>query len=253
MKIEFFYFLVCMQIPRLFFQWNDKPLGKRKKFIYQIISSALIEVLLLLPLISFNNLTIFAIFLTVFHSLQLIKVENQKYILKRLIEFLFLFIVASFLFGIYSDIFTFNDFAKTGTYFLIENNVLFFPTTSVKSIKTLIVCLFGIITLVNEINNVIRFILSLIKTEPLNRQKKVDNEELYRGKIIGVIERVLFFFFVITNNYGSIAFILAAKGFTRYKELDDKNFAEYVLIGTLLSSALSIFWAVYINHIIKTM
>lgn len=250
MKIEFFYFLVCMQIPRLFFQWNDTPLRKRK-FFYQTINSALIEVFLLLPLITFNNLPIFAIFLIVFHSLQLIKVDDQKYILKRLIEFLFLFIVASFLFGKYSDIFTFNDFAKTLIYFLIENNVLFFSTTTVQSVKILIVYLFGIITLVNEINNVIRFILGLIKTEPLNSQKKVDNEELYRGKIIGVIERVLFFFFVITNNYGSIAFILAAKAFTRYKELDDKNFAEYVLIGTLLSSALSIFWAVYINQIIK--
>ena len=34
--------------------------------------------------------------------------------------------------------------------------------------------------------------------------------------------------------------MLAAKGFTRFKELDDRDFAEYVLIGTLLSSSLAI-------------
>ncbi len=80
---------------------------------------------------------------------------------------------------------------------------------------------------------------------------EIDKQELNRGKIIGVIERNLFFFFVMTGNYTSIAFILTAKGFTRFKELDDKNFAEYVLIGTLLSSALSIFWAFFIKEIIN--
>lgn len=44
----------------------------------------------------------------------------------------------------------------------------------------------------------------------------------------------------MTNNYGSIAFILAAKAFTRFRELEDRDFAEYVLIGTLLLSEITI-------------
>ena len=33
---------------------------------------------------------------------------------------------------------------------------------------------------------------------------------------------------------------MAAKGLTRFKELENRGFAEYVLIGTLLSSSLAI-------------
>jgi len=55
---------------------------------------------------------------------------------------------------------------------------------------------------------------------------------------------------VLTKNYGSIAFILAAKAFTRFRELENRDFAEYVLIGTLLSSSLSIFWAYFIRTLV---
>ena len=35
-------------------------------------------------------------------------------------------------------------------------------------------------------------------------------------------------------------FVLAAKSFARFKELDKREFAEYVLIGTLISMILAI-------------
>jgi len=105
---------------------------------------------------------------------------------------------------------------------------------------------------VNELNHFIRFILANIKAEPVtgNDIKEKDQAELNRGKIIGLIERILFFFFVLTGNYGSIGFILTAKGITRFQELNNKDLAEYVLIGTLLSSSLSIFWAFLISGIL---
>ena len=102
--------------------------------------------------------------------------------------------------------------------------------------------------LVNEWNNLIRYILGIIKTEPhKNKELDPDDKELGKGKIIGIVERIMFFFFVITGNYASIGFILTAKGITRFKNLDKRDFAEYVLIGTLLSSAISIFWAYIIK------
>ena len=48
------------------------------------------------------------------------------------------------------------------------------------------------------------------------------------------------FYFILNGEISSIAFIVAAKGFTRFKELDDRLFAEYVLIGTLLSTLLAV-------------
>jgi hypothetical protein len=51
---------------------------------------------------------------------------------------------------------------------------------------------------------------------------------------------VLLYSFVLQGQYGAIGFILAAKAFTRFKALDDRPFAEYVLIGTLLSACLAL-------------
>ncbi len=40
---------------------------------------------------------------------------------------------------------------------------------------------------------------------------------------------------MLQGRYAAIGLMLAAKSFARFKETDDRDFAEYVLIGTLLS------------------
>ena len=85
-----------------------------------------------------------------------------------------------------------------------------------------------------------RFSIGIDKLTTNIQEKNKDTIELKRGRIIGIIERILMYYFVIEGNLTSIGFILAAKSFTRFKELNDKDFAEYVLIGTLLSAFLAI-------------
>jgi hypothetical protein len=64
----------------------------------------------------------------------------------------------------------------------------------------------------------------------------IDRQEYNTGRVIGILERWLMYLVVLsTNNLSAIAFIIAAKGLARMKQLDDKTFAEYMLIGTLLS------------------
>ncbi len=60
-------------------------------------------------------------------------------------------------------------------------------------------------------------------------------KELKAGRVIGMLERSIIYLMVMSNNYTAIGFIVAAKAFTRFKELDKREFAEYVLIGTLIS------------------
>ncbi len=55
------------------------------------------------------------------------------------------------------------------------------------------------------------------------------------GAIIGNIERILSAIFLATGNIASIALIYTAKSIARFKQMEDKNFAEYYLIGTLFS------------------
>lgn len=61
-----------------------------------------------------------------------------------------------------------------------------------------------------------------------------------RGKLIGYIERLLVITLTLIGAYPSIAFIIAAKSIARFKQLDDRNWAEYFLLGTLTSILLGL-------------
>jgi len=69
------------------------------------------------------------------------------------------------------------------------------------------------------------------------------------GRYIGILERIAITTLVIFNQYSAIGFILAAKSIARFKELDDRKFAEYYLIGTLMSSLFALAVGLLIIHI----
>jgi hypothetical protein len=103
--------------------------------------------------------------------------------------------------------------------------------------------LFGLLVSANEANLVIRAVFDRLDLKPRSLPAGggvVDVGEFNRGRVIGILERVLLYAFVLQGQYGAIGFVLAAKAFTRFKALDDRPFAEYVLIGTLLSACLAL-------------
>ncbi|UJL46059.1 DUF3307 domain-containing protein [Virgibacillus sp. NKC19-16] len=55
------------------------------------------------------------------------------------------------------------------------------------------------------------------------------------GRYIGILERILIMIFVVNESLTGIALLVAIKSITRFKQFDDKRFAEYYLVGTLLS------------------
>jgi hypothetical protein len=63
---------------------------------------------------------------------------------------------------------------------------------------------------------------------------------LSRGLLIGVLERALALTLVLIGQLGALGLILAAKALARFRALDDRDFAEYVLIGTLASILLAL-------------
>lgn len=60
------------------------------------------------------------------------------------------------------------------------------------------------------------------------------------GAIIGKLERVLILTLGIMGLFSSIAIVLAAKSLARFKQLEDIDFAEKYLVGTLLSMIFAI-------------
>lgn len=112
-----------------------------------------------------------------------------------------------------------------------------FVVLGVMSGATLMKTLFGFLLLTNEINVLIRMVFQAVGIEPTKaRTKAIDVKEFNAGRVIGFLERWLIYLVVLsTNDLTAIGFIIAAKGLARMKQLEDKDFAEYMLIGTFLS------------------
>lgn len=68
-------------------------------------------------------------------------------------------------------------------------------------------------------------------TSPLPNDPQYDS-----GKMIGYLERLIVFGLLLYGEFGAIAFVLTIKSIARAKSIEgDPNFAEYYLIGTLMS------------------
>jgi hypothetical protein len=89
-----------------------------------------------------------------------------------------------------------------------------------------------------------------------NWDKDIDKENKKKslksaGRNIGILERVLVFTFVILNQWSAIGFLIAAKSAFRFGDLSEaknRKLTEYMLIGTLLSFGLAMFFGlVYIK------
>ncbi len=76
------------------------------------------------------------------------------------------------------------------------------------------------------------------------------------GKCIGIFERMLILTFVLSQQFGAIGFLIAAKSILRFNNKDEERArkeTEYVLVGTLISYAFSIFTGILVNYIIKNL
>jgi hypothetical protein len=60
------------------------------------------------------------------------------------------------------------------------------------------------------------------------------------GRCIGIIERGLILTLTLNNSLTAVVFVFTAKSIARFSELNDRDFAEYYLVGTLLSTALAV-------------
>lgn len=103
-----------------------------------------------------------------------------------------------------------------------------------------------------EANLVVRWIIELLELKPLATDRDRANTatsnaqedaaavaEYNRGRVIGTLERIAVYVLVIHDQYEALGLVLAAKGLARFNNLDDRDFAEYFLIGTFLSVVLA--------------
>lgn len=66
------------------------------------------------------------------------------------------------------------------------------------------------------------------------------------GKYIGILERLLAFFFIINGHWTALGFLITAKSVFRFgdlKESRNRELTEYILIGTLVSFGIAVLTA----------
>lgn len=80
-----------------------------------------------------------------------------------------------------------------------------------------------------------------------NASQNTQEKDAPVGSIIGKFERILTVILVLFDEIGAIGFVLAAKSLARYKQLDDKKFAEKYLVGTLSSTTIAIIVALLLK------
>ncbi len=70
------------------------------------------------------------------------------------------------------------------------------------------------------------------------------------GKKIGQVERAIILTLALMGEFGAISFVFVAKSMARFEQLKERHFAEYYLLGTLLSIFFALATAILIQGII---
>ena len=190
-------------------------------FIYFIIFVAILS-----PIFEIKKIILFSLIISASHFfINFIKNKLEKIFPQRRLQFLF---------------FSFNQllhFIVILIFYSILNlenftSQLYIDLKDCEYFKTFILYITVFSIILDPASVLIRklFISISPKTYP-----KAYSEELKAGNIIGKLERTIIAILLLNNQFGLIGFVLTAKSIARFKQMEDKNFAEKYLIGTLTS------------------
>ncbi|MDD3925251.1 MAG: hypothetical protein PHT33_01180 [bacterium] len=241
MNVQFLYSLNVVMISRLFLLFRDSPLSVRDTALMIFIQ--LVGIMLL----AISYKTALLMLLLVLIGIVLYRFDKQSD--GACGPRMFSLALYALVFGIFTSssvsVHFNSELARyatwLGKYFLMAGLLENVDGHAFNSYLT------GLLLATSEANLLVRYIFGTLDMVPGTKDKarKIDRHEYKAGRIIGVLERFLVYIFVLRGQFAAIGFIMAAKGFTRFKELDSRPFAEYVLIGTLLSVSLALLAALF--------
>ncbi len=122
---------------------------------------------------------------------------------------------------------------------LYENPLIihFFDTLGISGYKIL-TWLVAILLIHRPANITISKLLAIFRPESSPGDKDKSNSA---GKLIGTIERIIILILISIGEYSAIGLVLTAKSIARYDKISKvKDFAEYYLLGTLISTMIVI-------------
>lgn len=97
---------------------------------------------------------------------------------------------------------------------------------------------FGLILLILHTPTNILIQKTLSEYRPKEKNTDIIKNDSKAGRRIGTLERIIMLLFISMNQYAAMGLVLTAKSIARYDRIaKDEKFAEYYLLGTLLSTA----------------
>ena len=113
----------------------------------------------------------------------------------------------------------------------------FFYVVNISEIQMLI-WLLAVLIVHKPANIAISKLLMIYKPES---REVGENNESKAGRFIGTVERIIMLILLYIGQYSAIGLVLTAKSIARYDRISkERDFAEYYLLGTLISTVIAI-------------
>jgi hypothetical protein len=243
-------------------QWDQlvylKNSRKLKGFFYHGMILFILQTLLLFTLYSAASAVLFSLIVTLVHLL--IDYGKEFISSKRAIGKLIIFVgdqVLHILIILFlSSWFSLNAHSFLTDLFVnivpVQLSLLFFNRLLTALIILIYLCFGGAILIRLTLDVIYRHVdnyMQAIAPEDLHKRDPI--KEVRVGKYVGIMERSILFIFLINGEFSAVGFVIAAKSLTRFNQLSHKNFAEYYLIGTLLSILLTVLGVLLYQQILQ--
>lgn len=230
--LSFSNLFTILMIPHIlgdFYFQTDKISSKKEKELKWVIYHSVIYGIVNVSFIKFIFKTIdfnIIAFLIVSHAI----IDILKYYFISKPTSINIFVIDQFLHLLFIFI-TFCCLNKGISFIFNEYITQLFSILNI-SLFEVCSCVLKILLIHKPINIFIAFFM-----KPYKKSNKENKDEIKAGRIIGTLERMIMLFFINIGQYSSIGLVLTAKSIARYDKISkSQSFAEYYLLGTLLST-----------------
>ena len=190
-------------------------------FIYFIIFE-----IVLLPILQFKKLFLLGVIISVLHFLiNFTKNKLEKSFPQRRLQIWIFSINQLIHFVILIGIYYIFNLANS-----VSN--LYINLEGYENFKTIILYI-SVFSIIYEPASV--FIRKLFTSISSKTYPKTNLEELKAGNIIGKLERIIIAILLLNNQFGVIGFVITAQSINRFQQMENRDFADKYLIGTLTS------------------
>lgn len=220
--------------------FSEKKKKEWKTIIYHCTIYFIIFIFTFLLIINYHNIFIPVFLITFLHFLFLIIKNRLERNFHRSKALFYIFIINQFL-HIAGLLIIYH-------FFDLKNNTndIYKILKECENFKNVIKYILLFIILLEPSASLIQKILALTSVK---KTERINFYELKMGTLIGKLERMIIAVLLLNNQYGVIGLVLTAKSIARFKQMENRDFAERYLVGTLASVFIVLIATLFIKSI----